>query len=634
MLYSAQLLLMLASVPYSTAFLTNWASSGGASSASFIQCPAIPPDMTFCSPSLSLRHSAGLRESVQADNVWIALLTSHCHPQLMKFVCSIYNPLCLQSHQIMPIQPCKEFCEEVHTECISRMSMFGFKWPAHVSCAQFPREEESMCISSKRETVACSPCQPSPSRIQILKRYCQADVAVKAKVISVTAFGNTSSLVVTLDRNMERLLPPPDIRPFKKADHIVEEMRSPGFLDTNDERYTSPNGVSTDNVGDVAPLTTKRTNLRQAEGLQNDSSSDLMMQRTQRANSGKRNRSRRAGGVRGSDRRPRREKRSSRLFETDGLRRMLLQCAGCPALVLPSAGYSRSENRWLIIGNRLPKSAGRPLNGPSMQITMLLSWQNLSAESRQLLHAILSIPREILCYPNARVQMNFGGQTHRLPNYPGAAPPGFRPASSGHPPTHTSVFFPLEKFQTSKQFASQHALAAGAATMRWPGSGSSRNGNHWTDPTVSFPSDSYLQNDAGLVNAKNLSLRARSQRRLERRRLRKEARRLGLPFGKYKPPVSSSPVHPPKMVNANGHPTASKKERRRGGGGGVGGGGRDAGRQGTTGRLGKDGRRLTKEERRKWRQERKRRRQRKKVAQAPDQPSINAAAQGHRQYVG
>ncbi|VDK80490.1 unnamed protein product [Dibothriocephalus latus] len=154
--YSAHLLLLLLSPPYCAGFLASWGSSsgggGGVSSASFIQCPEIPPDMIFCSSSLSYRHSAGLRESVQADNVWIALLTSHCHPQLMKFVCSIYNPLCLQSHQIMPIQPCREFCEEVHSECISRMSMFGFKWPTHVNCAQFPREEESMCISSKRET--------------------------------------------------------------------------------------------------------------------------------------------------------------------------------------------------------------------------------------------------------------------------------------------------------------------------------------------------------------------------------------------------------------------------------------------------------------------------------------------------
>ncbi|VDL88478.1 unnamed protein product [Schistocephalus solidus] len=601
--YSTHLLLLLVSVPYCAAFLANWASSGGVSSNSFLQCPEIPPDMTLCSPSLSLRHSVGLRESVQADNVWIALLTSHCHPQLMKFVCSIYNPLCLQSHQIMPIQPCREFCEEVHRECISRMSMFGFNWPEHVSCAQFPREEESMCISSKRETVACSPCQTSPSRIQILKKYCQADVAVKARVISVTAFGNTSSLVVNLDRNMERLLPPPDVKPIKKANYTVDEMPSPGFLDTNDERYLSPNGVNKETAKNAASVTIK--SIKQAEGLQNDISSDFKMQRPQRVNGAKRYRSRRAGAVRDNDRRPRREKRSSRLFEVDSLRRMLLQCAGCPPLVLPSAGFSRSENRWLIIGNRLPKSAGRVFTGPSMQITMLLSWQNLSAVSRQLLHAIVSIPRELLCYPNARVQMNFGSQ-----NYPGAPYAGT--------PAHTPGFSSLEERFVDPGVAS-------TVTMRWSGPGSNRAVNRWSDPTLSFPYDSYLQNDAGLVNAKNFSLLSRNQRKLERRRLRKEARKLGLPFGKYKPDVSGSPINSPKMAT-NRYPAIGKKGRRRGGGRG--------GRKGTAGRPEKDGRRMTKEERRRWRQERKRRRQRQKAVQTQNEPAMtSAAAYGQSPYV-
>ncbi|VDK80945.1 unnamed protein product [Dibothriocephalus latus] len=127
-------------------------------------------------------------------------------------------------------------------------------------------------------TVSCSPCQTSPSRIQILKKYCQADVAVKARVISATPFGNTSSLVVTLDRNMERLLLPPDMRPSKKADNTAEEMPSPGFLDTNDERYLSPNGVRNANAREVVPLTAKNSQ-KPTEGPQNDSSSEFKMQR-------------------------------------------------------------------------------------------------------------------------------------------------------------------------------------------------------------------------------------------------------------------------------------------------------------------------------------------------------------------
>ncbi len=132
------------------AFLSKWLlSSVGRrpTPGSLWQCPELPPDMTYCSqPQFSPQAS------VQEANVWIALLSSRCHPKLMKFVCTVHNPVCLHSHQVMPIQPCREFCEEVHSSCVSRMYLFGFKWPEQVDCSRFPSEKDSMCVSSKRES--------------------------------------------------------------------------------------------------------------------------------------------------------------------------------------------------------------------------------------------------------------------------------------------------------------------------------------------------------------------------------------------------------------------------------------------------------------------------------------------------
>lgn len=110
------------------------------------QCPALPPDMTYCS------HTSSASDSVQEANIWIALLSARCHPQTMKFICTVYNPVCLHSHQVMPILPCREFCNEVRNACISRMYLFGFKWPQQVDCERFPSEESSMCITSKRDS--------------------------------------------------------------------------------------------------------------------------------------------------------------------------------------------------------------------------------------------------------------------------------------------------------------------------------------------------------------------------------------------------------------------------------------------------------------------------------------------------
>ena len=53
--------------------------------------------------------------------MWKRLLDRNCHPELAKFLCSLYAPVCL-SHgnlkvpsdkQNLRIKPCKQLCEQV-----------------------------------------------------------------------------------------------------------------------------------------------------------------------------------------------------------------------------------------------------------------------------------------------------------------------------------------------------------------------------------------------------------------------------------------------------------------------------------------------------------------------------------------
>ena len=53
------------------------------------------------------------------------MLTSRCdHPELAKFICSLYTPVCLQNSQGTPedmkpymVPPCKQLCQSVYDKC-------------------------------------------------------------------------------------------------------------------------------------------------------------------------------------------------------------------------------------------------------------------------------------------------------------------------------------------------------------------------------------------------------------------------------------------------------------------------------------------------------------------------------------
>ncbi|KAM7537868.1 hypothetical protein Aperf_G00000068828 [Anoplocephala perfoliata] len=416
-LISSFLLLIITNGCLSAAFLSKWLLSPVGrrrqNPGSLWQCPALPPDMTYCS------HTVASSDSVQEANVWITLLSSRCHPQTMKFVCTVYNPVCLHSHQVMPILPCREFCNEVRNACVARMYLFGFKWPHQVDCDRFPSEDNSMCISSKRESVTCTPCSQETSRENIVKQYCRADVVVKSQIFGVTAFGNTSSLLVNLDRVSEQLLPQPPIP--TPGTHLKPNglfASSTGFVDTNDERFLLMNQARRREFGFDPEKQAINEIIPQADQPV-DSSIAARSQKPgaalelSKAEKRKRRREQRLRNKIGG--KQRRDKRSpyaliSPELEASLGQSMLLECAGC-SLQLPTSPMApNSATRWLVMAKKLNKSRMNLTHpAPNLQIISLMTWQKDDTGFRDALRDIRTIPKAILCNPNAKVELNLEG---------------------------------------------------------------------------------------------------------------------------------------------------------------------------------------------------------------------------------
>uniref|UniRef100_A0A094ZRT3 Secreted frizzled-related protein 2 n=1 Tax=Schistosoma haematobium TaxID=6185 RepID=A0A094ZRT3_SCHHA len=137
--------------------------SSDTNSYAYWNCHTIPPNMTLCKSVGYSRmvlpnflHHESLREAIQQANVWIALVNTDCHPDIQRFLCSLYAPVCLKSHQEAKIPPCWELCNQVRNACLPRMKLFGFDWPDIVHCQQFPRLAESMCIPPQEKSTASS----------------------------------------------------------------------------------------------------------------------------------------------------------------------------------------------------------------------------------------------------------------------------------------------------------------------------------------------------------------------------------------------------------------------------------------------------------------------------------------------
>lgn len=117
------------------------------------QCYRIPKEMTLCSgigydlmvlPN-SLEHE-DVKEVIAQSEVWVTLVHQECHPELRRFLCSLYAPVCIKGHHEKLIQPCRELCESVRASCLPVLVDFGLGWPDMVKCSKFPQGPAELCI--------------------------------------------------------------------------------------------------------------------------------------------------------------------------------------------------------------------------------------------------------------------------------------------------------------------------------------------------------------------------------------------------------------------------------------------------------------------------------------------------------
>jgi len=193
-------------------------------------CVAIPKNMTLCRgigytqmrlPNL-LHHSTLDEVSGQASS-WSPLLTTHCHPDVQLYLCSLFSPVCLDQ----PIWPCRSLCERVRAGCEPTLRRFGYTWPEMFNCATLPPNED-LCIAppqvtgngsvatnrSENSTTTCSACQNSVSVEDLQKSFCTADFAAKVKLEDVVV--NGLELKITASKKVKFYKQPSDFKPTKK----------------------------------------------------------------------------------------------------------------------------------------------------------------------------------------------------------------------------------------------------------------------------------------------------------------------------------------------------------------------------------------------------------------------------------
>lgn len=96
------------------------------------------------------------------------IIASNCSRHLKSFLCSIYAPRCTVLDY--PVPPCRHVCVEAKRGCESVMNSFGFRWPSHFNCSQYPAwESEELCWHGAGEssvsTTTTAPVAQSPPAI-------------------------------------------------------------------------------------------------------------------------------------------------------------------------------------------------------------------------------------------------------------------------------------------------------------------------------------------------------------------------------------------------------------------------------------------------------------------------------------
>ncbi|CAH8854772.1 unnamed protein product [Trichobilharzia szidati] len=179
------------------------------------RCYPIPKNMSLCQnigydvmvlPNY-LQHE-DLKEAVEQSQVWMSLAQTECHPDLRKFLCALYAPVCVEGHQERLIHPCQNLCEDVRRNCLPKMLQFGFGWPDIVKCSRFPNSATRMCVPlSQQRRLRCSGCVEEPTFESAISSFCMADVVLRAQILYINRqnTSNSKSIQLFLDRQARTL---------------------------------------------------------------------------------------------------------------------------------------------------------------------------------------------------------------------------------------------------------------------------------------------------------------------------------------------------------------------------------------------------------------------------------------------
>lgn len=180
------------------------------------KCVYIPKNFTLCHgmsggydqmwlPNF-MKHEE-MTEVIQQTDAWKYLKNRNCHPELQKFLCSMYAPVCLmnmssKSHKRNTmVPPCKQLCQKVQAGCLPELEKFGYAWPDSLNCKKFPDlNVTQICVPPDNQVQPSQDKQKEPQNCQsfclldleakqdytILKeRYCSFDLVYVAKISKI-----------------------------------------------------------------------------------------------------------------------------------------------------------------------------------------------------------------------------------------------------------------------------------------------------------------------------------------------------------------------------------------------------------------------------------------------------------------
>ncbi|TPP58681.1 Secreted frizzled protein 1 [Fasciola gigantica] len=413
-----------------------------ANSYAYWNCHTIPPNMTLCKtvgysrmvlPNF-LQHES-LREVIQQANVWVALVNTDCHPDIQRFLCSLYAPVCLKSHQEAKIPPCWELCDQVRNACLPRMRLFGFDWPEIVQCKQFPRLAESMCIPPQDNTaVKCAPCEQAVTLENIASSYCMADVVLRASIEDVSPVNNRAALHLKLSprtralkiilkggtvttsrdfRQMHRRNRQRNLRHRVLKSRIYRHLEGPRQQANKNSDYGS-NDKGANQREDrhqfarfgrsASPWPYNDYNENDARNSKNQTSywdtrrSQQQQQQQQQKQQQHHQQQQQQQQQRGRSNR-RRKPRDSDLQDLDGITDLQLDCSACSSLLGRNSALGAAElsrKRWLVMGRRVVDERTKQFKN-QVQVTFITEWDRSSVEFRRSMQAIRNQPVSHLC---------------------------------------------------------------------------------------------------------------------------------------------------------------------------------------------------------------------------------------------